>query len=135
MDFFNAAERKALNWIILGQPDGSRIEAQLMSASLVSRRNGGEDFLTIFGVARDPRQRLSRGPLVGDAWAHVRGLERGMTFLLWADEDGYLTSLEGASFGEDLSNVQFDKVDIEIYLPPEDDLDSFEPPPPSWRKA
>ncbi len=135
MDFFNAAERKALNWIILGQPDGAQIEAQLMTASLISRRNGGEDFLTIFGVRRDPRYRISRGPLVGDAWAHVRGLERGMTFLLWADEDGYLTSLEGASFGEDLSKVQFDKVDIEIYLPPEQDLDSFEPPPPSWRKT
>jgi hypothetical protein len=134
MDFFNAAERKALNWIIVGQPDGAHIEAQLMTAWLVSRRNGGEDFLTLFSVTRDPRHRLFRGALVGDAWAHVRGLERGMTFLLWADEDGYLISLEGASLGEDLSRVDFDAVDIEIYPTPEGDLDAFEPPPPSWGK-
>ena len=135
MEVFNAAERKALNWIILGQADGADIEAQLATAWLVSRRNGGEDVLTIFGVSRDPRHRLTRGPLVGDAWAHVRGLERGMTFLLWADEDGYLTSLEGASLGDDLSAVQFDVVDLEFYpTPPEVDSDAFEPPPPSWRR-
>jgi hypothetical protein len=135
MDIFNAAERKALNWILLAQPDRHHLEAQLLTARLISRKNGGEDFLTVFSVTRDPRNRLSRGPLVGDAWAHVRGLDRGMTFLLWADEDGYLSGLEGASFGEDLSAVDFDAVDIEIYPTPEGDLDTFEPPAPSWLRS
>ena len=135
MDFFNAAERKALNWIIASAPDGALIEAQLLSAWPISRWSDGEDLLIVFGVTRDPRHRLAHGPLVGDAWAHVRGLERGMTFLLWADEEGYLLSLEGAGFGEDLSKVEFDSADVEIYPAPEGDLDVFEPPPPSWRKC
>jgi hypothetical protein len=135
MDFFNPAERKALQWIVLGHGEAGRIEAQLLGAWLISRRYGREDFLTTFEVARDPRHRLSARPLVGDAWAHVRGLEHGMTFLLWADEDGYLTSLEGASFGEDISAIEFGKVDIEIYPTPEGDLDAFEPLPPSWRRS
>jgi hypothetical protein len=135
MHFFNAAERKALNWIICGVPDGPQIEAQLLSAWPISRRSDGEDFLTLFGVAREPRHRLARGPFVGDAWAHVRGLERGVIFLLWADEDGYLVGLEGASFGEDLSQVEFDSADMEIYPTPEGDLEAFAPPPPSWRKS
>jgi hypothetical protein len=136
MDAFNASERKALQWIMSAHgEEASHIETQLGSAWLISRRNGDQDFLTIFGVVRDPSSRLSGGILVGDAWAHVKGLEYGMTFLLWADEDGFLTSLEGASFGENISGIDFETADIEIYPAPEGDLDTFRPPPPSWRKS
>ena len=55
-----------------------------------------------------------------------------MTFLLWANDDGYLVALEGASFGEDISALDFDTVQIEIYPTPEGEGDDFEAPPPSW---
>ena len=75
MHLFNSAEHKALEWIIAGHADGVLIEAQLLTARLISRRVVGDDFLTAFDFIRDPRYRLDRGPFVGDAWAHVRGRE------------------------------------------------------------
>ena len=110
---FNATERKVLDWIIGDQADGEAIRAQLATARQVSRRNTGADFYTTFQVVPDPIHRLARTQLVGDAWARVPGLIRGMTFLLWANQDGFLFALEGAGFGEDISSVDFDTVQIE----------------------
>jgi hypothetical protein len=130
---FNRLERAALLWIINDQAAGSDIRAQLATARLISRRNTGTDFYTLFTVKPDPSHRLRPRALVGDAWAHVRGLARGMTFLLWGNEDGYLVALEGAAFGESISALDFDTAQIEPYPRPDADLDDFEPPPPPWR--
>lgn len=133
METFNGLERAALLWIINDQADGSDIRAQLATARLISRRNTGRDFYTLFAVERDPRRRLTPRLLVGDAWAHVRGLARGMTFILWGDEDGYLVALEGAGFGEDISALDFDTAKVVPYPRPPADVDDFEPPSPPWR--
>ena len=131
-DIFNSIERTVLDWIASHQPNGADIRVQLATVSSVSRRNTGLDFYTTFAVTADARHRLVTRPLAGEAWAHVRGLERGMTFLLWANDDGYLVALEGASFGEDISALDFDTVQIEIYPTPEGEGDDFEAQPPSW---
>jgi hypothetical protein len=133
VEIFNRLERTALLWIIDNQTDGPDIRAQLATARLISRRNTASDFYTLFSVRPAPRHRLTPRRLVGDAWAHVRGLARGMTFLLWGDEDGYLVALEGAGFGEDISALDFNTAQIEPYPRPGADLDDFEPPPPPWR--
>lgn len=131
-DIFNAIERAVLDWIAGHQANGGAIRAQFSTASSVSRRNTGLDFYTTFAVTAEPRHRLATRPLAGEAWAHVRGLERGLTFLLWADDDGYLVALEGASFGEDISALDFETVELEFYPTPERDGDELEAPPPSW---
>jgi hypothetical protein len=133
VETFNGLERAALLWIVDDHADGPDIRAQLATARLISRRNTGKDFYTLFTVRPDPRHRLTPRPLIGDAWAHVRGLARGMTFLLWGNEDGYLVALEGASFGEDISALDLDTAQIEPYPRPATDLDDFKPPPPPWR--
>jgi hypothetical protein len=133
VETFNGPERAALLWIIDNQGDGSDIGAQLATARLISRRNTGKDFYTVFAVKPDPRHRLAPRALIGDACAHVRGFARGMTFLLWGNEDGYLVALEGAGFGEDISGLDFDKAQIVPYPRPAPDLQDFEPPPPPWR--
>ena len=58
-----------------------------------------------------------------------------MTFLLWADQYGYLSTLERASLGDNLSTVEIDATDVEFYSAPKGDLDALEPPPPSWCKS
>jgi hypothetical protein len=133
VEIFNRLEHTALLWIIGDQADGSDIRAQLATATLISRRNNGADFYTRFMVKPDARHRLTPRRLVGDAWAHVRGLARGMTFLLWGNEDGYLVALEGAGFGEDISALDFDTAQIEPFPRPEGDFDDFVVPRPSWR--
>jgi hypothetical protein len=131
-DIFNAIERAALDWIVGHHADGANVHAQLATAHSVSRRNTGQDFYTTFTVSADAYHRLAARRLAGEAWAHIRGLERGMTFLLWANDDGTLVALEGATFGEDISALDFNTAQIEFFPSPEGHDDSFEAPPPSW---
>ena len=99
-----------------------------MKAPALPRERTGVGFYANMG-----QHRLSRRRPVASAWAHVYGLHDGMTFLLWADDDGYLTSLEGVGFGDaDIDAIDFDSVKIEFFDVPEAPFSGFKPPPPSW---
>ncbi len=132
---FNRGERSILERMAKGHPEERNLRVQLRSASLVCRERTGVGFFSNMEVIRDGKHRLSsRGPLAL-VWAHVRGLHLGMTFLLWTDDEGYLTSLEGAGFGdEDVDKIDFNPVQIEFYDVPAGEFRGFQPPPPSWIK-
>jgi hypothetical protein len=46
---------------------------------------------------------------LGDIGANVVGLEHGMGFLLWL-RDGHVHKLEGFSYGESTSDIDFERV-------------------------
>ena len=133
LDDFDKIERIALDRMAGGHSEAAAIRAQIATAGSISRDNNGHGFYTRFEVVRDAAHRLTTKSPAASAWAHVRGLEYGMTFLLWADTQGYLTTLEGAAFGEDISGLNFSSTEVEFFAGREGSS-SVRPPPPSWAR-
>jgi hypothetical protein len=129
---FNRAEKAVLERMARGHPEEGRLLRQLQGATLSSRESNGHGFYAHFTVSEASGNELRTRNPVASAWAHVRGLDDGMTFLLWA-ENGLLVALEGAGFGEDIDAIDFDEADLEFYDVPEGSFTGFQPPPPSWK--
>ena len=93
--------------------DRAALEAQLSTASIVSRENTGAGFYAHFAVKRIPGaaiggERLKNGPAV-----RIDGLEHGMGFILWL-ENGYMNLLEGYSYDESTRGFDFERIGFEI---------------------
>lgn len=115
---FTPLERAVLNAIVVQHPSEERLlRSQLAAARVVSRENTGGGFYTTFKVTAEGVQPLiSRGPL-GHVDAEVEGLEFGMGFLISLHE-GYVSFLEGYSYEEDTSTLDFSSVDfVDFKLP------------------
>ena len=93
--------------------DGAALEAQLSTATVLSRENTGAGFYTRFAVERASYaaiggERLRHGPA-----ARVEGLAHGMGFILWLKE-GYADQLEGYCYGETTTGIAFERAGFEI---------------------
>jgi len=93
--------------------DRAALEAQLLTASVLSRENTGAGFYTSFAVERASSaaiggERLRKGPAV-----RVDGLKHGMGFILWLKE-GYADELEGYCYDESTTGIAFERVGFEI---------------------
>jgi hypothetical protein len=73
-----------------------------------ARENTGAGFYTTLDISHHSRVKGVASP-VGDVGANVVGLQHGMGFLLWL-RDGYIHQLEGYSYGESTSGIDFERV-------------------------
>ena len=111
---FTTLERAALAAICdMYSEDRAALEAQLSTATLLSRENTGAGFYTRFTVDRASTiatggMRLRNGPA-----AKIDGLEQGMGFILWMKE-GYADCLEGYSYSESTTGIDFEAAGFEI---------------------
>lgn len=96
--------------------DQSSIAAQLSTAKVVRRENTGAGFYTYFEVQRSPDVAIGTArprDLRDGPPATVAGLEYGMGFILWL-KDGYFSNLEGYSYEESTTEIDFIAVKFEI---------------------
>jgi hypothetical protein len=111
---FTPLERAVLGAICENHPtDRAALEAQLSTATVLSRENTGAGFYTYFAVERASSaaiggERLRNGPA-----ARVDGLVQGMGFILWLQE-GYADCLEGYSYDESTTGIAFERAGFEI---------------------
>jgi hypothetical protein len=89
------------------------LEAQLSTATLLSRENTGAGFYTRFAVDRASSvaitgERSRAGPEI-----KVDGLHNGMGLILWLKE-GYAHCLEGYSYAESTAGILLEAADFEI---------------------
>lgn len=111
---FNALERAVLDAICeMYLSDREALEAQLSTATFVSRENTGAGFYTRFKVERASSaatkgERLRAGPE-----SKIDGLRHGMGFILWLEE-GYADCLEGYSYGESTMGIALESANFEI---------------------
>jgi hypothetical protein len=89
------------------------LEAQLSTATVLSRENTGAGFYTYFTVERSSSPAIGGERLRSGPAARVVGLEHGMGFILWLKE-GYADCLEGYCYGESTTGIAFDQVGFEI---------------------
>jgi hypothetical protein len=112
-DFTNL-ERAVLAAICeMHSADRAALEAQLSTATLLSRENTGGGFFTRFVVDRASSvavggMRLRDGPAI-----RIDGLEHGMGFILWLKE-GYADCLEGYSYAESTTGLALEGVGFEV---------------------
>jgi hypothetical protein len=112
---FTPLEEAVLAVVCRAYPkDGAALDAQLSTATFVSRENTGCGFFTHFTVDRNSSapiggERLRNGPT-----AKVDGLKYGMGFILWLAQ-GYADCLEGYAYGDDsTTDMVFEEVNFEI---------------------
>jgi hypothetical protein len=86
-----------------------------LQARVIVRENTGAGFYTTLDVSSGPRIEEITSPL-GDVGATVAGLERGMGFLLWL-QDGRMHQLEGYSYEESTSGLDFERMDFGTVRP------------------
>lgn len=110
----NDLEKKVLNFILSEDNDEfSLLREQLSCCEVVRRERTGRGFFTYLEVDRERCQSMGSSNLqLGSVGAHIKGLEHGAGFLLFV-EDGFLTMLEGYSYGE--SWPELEKYEFELY--------------------
>ena len=93
--------------------DRDALEAQLSSATVLSRENTGAGFFTRIDVGRSTLLLIGGERRRDGPEARIDGLEHGMGFILWLKE-GYLDCLEGYSYADSTIGIDFEKIDFEI---------------------
>jgi len=129
MNHFNATEQAVFIWMVGHSPHGVAICSQFTTAVFRSRDNDGQRFRTAFKVSPNPACRLAPRRAVGAVAARIGGLEHGMTFTLWTDDQGYLRAMVGTAFGESIAGLDFETAQVELYAAPQRDPRSAAPDP------
>jgi hypothetical protein len=93
--------------------DRVALEAQLSTATLLSRENTGAGFFTRFSVDRASSTAIGGERLRAGPQAKIDGLEHGMGFILWLKE-GYADCLEGYSYAESTTGIDLEAAGFEI---------------------
>jgi hypothetical protein len=107
MDNITRLEHAVLD-VLASQIGNPALARQLASARVVSRENTGAGFYTTFSVDAEERLDGLNSP-IGNVGAGIDGLELGMGFVLWV-EAGVVQELEGCSYEEDTSGIDFERV-------------------------
>jgi len=111
---FTALERAVLATICdMYSEDRAALEAQLSTASLLSRENTGAGFYTRFAVDRASSTAIGGMRLRNGPEAKIDGLEQGMGFILWLKE-GYADCLEGYCYAESTTGIVLAAASFEI---------------------
>jgi hypothetical protein len=93
--------------------DRPALEAQLSTATMISRENNGHGFYIRFSVDHGSSAAV-RGPQRKDGpVVKIDGLKHAMGFILWLKE-GYASCLEGFGYGENISSLNLETVDFEV---------------------
>lgn len=92
---------------------GAVLEAQLVGATVVSRKNTGAGFYTDFSVSRAVAPITTSEKMIGEVWAEIKGFMDPMTFLIFI-EDGYACCLEGAAVRDSTVDVDLGALKFEI---------------------
>jgi hypothetical protein len=100
----------ALNAIGLQVPKLADALAQQGTINVTARENTGAGFYTTFDASRCSPIKDVASPL-GRVGTTIAGLEHGMGFLLWLC-DGHIHQLEGFSYGENTSCIDFEKAEF-----------------------
>jgi len=109
MDDTSPLEWAVLDAIALQVPEvADALARQQGKIRVVARENTGAGFYTTLDVSHCSPIKGLASPL-GDVGATVIGLEHGMGFLLWL-RDGRIHKLEGFSYGESTSGIDFEQV-------------------------
>jgi len=107
-------ERAVLDAIALQVPEvANALAAQ--QTRVISRENTGAGFYTTIDASRGIRIEGVTSP-VGDVGTTVAGLANGMGFLLWL-RDGRISGLEGYSYEESTSGLDFESVSFGTVCP------------------
>lgn len=105
-------ERVVISTILAEEPEYvEALSQQLQSVVVEARENTGAGFFTTLSVS-NPAVALS-GPLGLKVYARIGGLEYGMGFLIFLD-DGRMSLLEGYSFGENTSGIDFENTTFSV---------------------
>jgi hypothetical protein len=109
MEDVSPLEQSVLDAIALQVPEvADALAGPHGKVRVTARENTGAGFYTTLDVShRSPITDVT-SPL-GDVGANVVGLEHGMGFLLWL-RDGHIHKLEGFSYGESTSDIDFERV-------------------------
>jgi hypothetical protein len=111
---FTALERAVLAAICdMNSGDRAALEAQLSTATLLSRENTGAGFHTRFAVDRASSSAIGGMRLRDGPEAKIDGLEHGMGFILWLKE-GYADCLEGYCYAESSTGIVLESAGFEI---------------------
>ncbi|HLZ12157.1 MAG TPA: hypothetical protein VKP58_06175 [Candidatus Acidoferrum sp.] len=93
--------------------DRIALEAQLSTATVLSRENTGAGSYTRFSVNRSSGPAIAGERRRPGPSARINGLEHGMGFILWLNE-GYAECLEAYSYGENTTAIPLEQVGFEI---------------------
>lgn len=106
---------KAVLRQICGQypAQGAILEAQIASATVLSRENSGAGFFTNMAVDRSKAPALAGEGVLGNVWVQIDDFNQPMIFLLFL-EDGYADCLEGATVDDNTEGVDFAAVTFSI---------------------
>ena len=109
MEVLTSLERAVLNAIALQVPEVADAFAnQHGTVRVTARENTGAGFYATLHVSHGSPIKGVAGPL-DDVGASVVGLKYGMGFLLWL-RDGHIHQLEGYSYEESTSGIDFERV-------------------------
>jgi hypothetical protein len=114
MDVLSPLERAVLDVIAVQVPEVANALAG-RQVRVTARENTGAGFYTKLNVSPSSPIEGLVAPL-GDVGATVAGLEYGMGFLLWL-KAGHLYQLEGYSYEESTSDIDFERVAFEAVGP------------------
>jgi hypothetical protein len=106
MEVLSPLEQAVLDAIALQVPELA--DALAGQVRVTARENTGAGFYTKLDVSRRSPIKGVASPL-GDVGATVVGLQHGMGFLLWL-RDGHIHQLEGYSYEESTSGIDFERV-------------------------
>jgi hypothetical protein len=109
MEGMSPLELAVLDAIALQVPEvANALAGQRETIRVTARENTGAGFYTTF-YASHPSPITGVASPLGDVGASIAGLEHGMGFLLWV-RDGRINTLEGFSYGESTSTIDFERV-------------------------
>jgi hypothetical protein len=126
MEVLSSLEQAVLDAIALQVPQvADALSGQLGKVRVTARKNTGVGFYTTLDVShRSPIEDVA-SPL-GDVGATVVGLQDGMGFLLWL-RNGRIHELEGYSYEESTSDIDFERVAFGAVGPRTDDASVMAP--------
>jgi hypothetical protein len=115
MDVLSPLERAVLDVIALQVSEvGNVLAGRQGQVHVTARENTGAGFYTTIDFPHGSPIKLA-SPL-GDVGASIDGLQYGMGFLLWL-RDGRIYQLEGYSYEESTSDINFERVAFGVVGP------------------
>ena len=116
MDKLSNLERAELDAIALQMPERTDgLMLQLREARVTGRENTGAGFYTTLDVPPSAGTVEVKSP-IGNVGTALVGLKHGIGLMLWLT-DGRMHKLEGYSFGESTSDINFEQVDFGLVCP------------------
>ncbi|WFU78336.1 hypothetical protein QA645_27830 [Bradyrhizobium sp. CIAT3101] len=109
LEVLSSLEQAVLDAMALQVPElAGALDGQQPKVRVTARENTGAGFYTTLDVSQRSPIKDVASPL-GDVGATIAGLRHGMGFMLWL-RDGQIHRLEGYSYEESTSAIDFERV-------------------------